>query len=697
MQEAAALSDRSNEAVSVMRDTLRTQQRLAAVTETLAQAESVSQQLRDAERSFERGEAANSASHVSELSRALDALGPRGADLFPTAQLRLDKLRISLLDQMQPVLLRAVAERDTEAMSAHVRVYSALGKPDKPRACYVECQQGPIFEHWNAASRKGEPVEALVMFWDFLLEYCRREQPWISSVFPGEDALLPALIAEALESLRPQVEEALVSVLHPLPAGGAYDNGPAAPDSDNGAAAALSAGLASLEALGERALGCAAMLGQQLRGGGSAAALHQLLVPLDAARLQYPAALARLLRPQLPHLPALPEPAVHTAPGPALRLSTDALQVIDAATEPLFQLIRPAVHRCLAFGGPLAAQPTVELVADLFGAHADALTALMPTRTESRAAEGDAPSSSHLALLAASAPDSVESPREALLLLRTLHSIRSELVSLELSFSSDLRRECTAALDSGALRSASQAAAASQLVEQFLSDGTGDDPSLMESVMERMEQLMLEGQKLAFTHLVAGVARSLREVAAPALASTWSKQCGSADEDASLLAFSASPLPYITQVGEHLLGLPQQLEPFTTGRTLTQLSQKLKPQTGDVPLPPLDAEDAQTAEADAPMEWLRSISHATTELLLREASLLEELSLLGAKQLAADAGYLSNILSGGLGLPPNAVLAELEVLLTAPPERLDCCVQQSCSIPRSLALALAAKRGTRVQ
>ena len=40
---------------------------------------------------------------------------------------------------------------------------------------------------------------------------------------------------------------------------------------------------------------------------------------------------------------------------------------------------------------------------------------------------------------------------------------------------------------------------------------------------------------------------------------------------AAMLAFSATPQAYITQVGEHLLALPQQLEPFESGPTLTRL------------------------------------------------------------------------------------------------------------------------------
>ena len=44
-----------------------------------------------------------------------------------------------------------------------------------------------------------------------------------------------------------------------------------------------------------------------------------------------------------------------------------------------------------------------------------------------------------------------------------------------------------------------------------------------------------------------------------------------------MLAFSASPLPYITTVGEHLLPLPQLLLPFSGGDVLADIQPELCP------------------------------------------------------------------------------------------------------------------------
>ena len=51
------------------------------------------------------------------------------------------------------------------------------------------------------------------------------------------------------------------------------------------------------------------------------------------------------------------------------------------------------------------------------------------------------------------------------------------------------------------------------------------------------------------------------------------------------------------------------------------------------------------------MAWLLAVAHTTTSKLEEAISGIGSLSPAGSKQLAADVGYLSNILSAGLGLP----------------------------------------------
>lgn len=167
-----------------------------------------------------------------------------------------------------------------------------------------------------------------------------------------------------------------------------------------------------------------------------------------------------------------------------------------------------------------------------------------------------------------------------------------------------------------------------------------------------------------------------------------------------------------------MLGLPQRMEPFVSGPTLTLLSPKLKSTVSSF------ADDH-----DAAMEWLMLIGHATTSLLICEIAKIPRLSVLGAKQLSIDVNYLANILcaghrpklmpnrfvlalaitssietlvpctrcsnlavSIGLGLPSSGALTDLDALLTTHVDSIDKCVTSITSLPHSFAQDIAVKR-----
>ena len=86
--------------------------------------------------------------------------------------------------------------------------------------------------------------------------------------------------------------------------------------------------------------------------------------------------------------------------------------------------------------------------------------------------------------------------------------------------------------------------------------------------------------------------------------------------------FSLSPLPYVTQIGEHLFALPQQLAPFASGEG----------SVGD------EEEDIDTGFVS---QWLQHISSNTMSLYLQKICQIPKLSPTGAKQLLTDIGMYS--------------------------------------------------------
>ena len=106
------------------------------------------------------------------------------------------------------------------------------------------------------------------------------------------------------------------------------------------------------------------------------------------------------------------------------------------------------------------------------------------------------------------------------------------------------------------------------------------------------------------------------------------------------------------------MGMFLLLEPYAAGAALCELH-------ADLRAPADEEEDADLEPERANVvAWMGAVATRTKSLLLAAVEALPALSAAGAKQLAADVGYLSNIFAAGLSLP-HAELTELEGLLRA--------------------------------
>jgi len=141
--------------------------------------------------------------------------------------------------------------------------------------------------------------------------------------------------------------------------------------------------------------------------------------------------------------------------------------------------------------------------------------------------------------------------------------------------------------------------------------------------------------------------------------------------------FSLSAQPYMTAVGEHLLLLPQCLEPFAA--------------SGALQLPDSDASTID--ESESVYGWLEALGGRAVEALLAMASNLATLSPGGVKQLGADCAYLRMVLSNGLGLASDPRLEEMDAALTAPSGAASGLAQLTTTaehVPKAVAHALMA-------
>ena len=134
-----------------------------------------------------------------------------------------------------------------------------------------------------------------------------------------------------------------------------------------------------------------------------------------------------------------------------------------------------------------------------------------------------------------------------------------------------------------------------------------------------------------------------------------------------LPSFSMQPSEYVIQIGEHLLTLVQQMEPYVAKQADeesvengTSSSELIAPPSApsllpNAPPPPI------YPEHDA-LYWLSLLSKGTFKHLISSIHQLNGLSERGSKQLACDLEYLVNVLSA-LGLTIPSTMSKLQFWL----------------------------------
>ncbi|KAM7499531.1 hypothetical protein LguiA_023945 [Lonicera macranthoides] len=116
-----------------------------------------------------------------------------------------------------------------------------------------------------------------------------------------------------------------------------------------------------------------------------------------------------------------------------------------------------------------------------------------------------------------------------------------------------------------------------------------------------------------------------------------------------LPTFSAYPQSYVTNVGEYLLTLPQQLEPLAEG---------------------ISSSDTNVDEAQFfATEWMFKVAEGATALYMEQLRGIHYITDRGAQQLSVDIEYLSNVLSA-LSMPIPPILSTFHTCLSTPRDQL---------------------------
>ena len=122
----------------------------------------------------------------------------------------------------------------------------------------------------------------------------------------------------------------------------------------------------------------------------------------------------------------------------------------------------------------------------------------------------------------------------------------------------------------------------------------------------------------------------------------WSKTAERTENGIELPVFSFQPQNYITQIGEHLFALTQQLAPFGS------ISSSVKESGASPNANPIDEPEDERFVS----QWLEHVTSNTISLYLQKITQIKYLSTLRSKQLLADIDFLLKVMDT-LGIKPE--------------------------------------------
>jgi hypothetical protein len=183
-----------------------------------------------------------------------------------------------------------------------------------------------------------------------------------------------------------------------------------------------------------------------------------------------------------------------------------------------------------------------------------------------------------------------------------------------------------------------------------------DSTPVLSQAMDLLSTVSAELQKTTFNVMFHPISSQLEKL--PGLDAWKAEGGGQLSLDTDLPEFSFSPQEYITQTGEYLMTLPQHLEPYMTGDTVT-LSRAFRSRE-------FPGSSGDAGDRDSPVDFiLGCIAASTCSTYMDQLARVPVLTTNSARQLGIDIGYLGDILDD-LGHPLSTDLSSASALLRIP-------------------------------
>lgn len=601
----------------------------------------------DVDKVFQSGDVKAIAAKLEGMNRSLTVL----QDVPDYSQRRrlLEGLKNRLEALLSPKIVAAFNNHSLDDTKEYVKIFSNIERLDQLQNYYIRCHKTKLQKTWNEV-RVEDPnksmLEWLSTFYDVILSTWHTEVTWCGQVFTDPGTVLCTLITQTLTHLDPTLSSCITEFIK---------------NESN-----IIEKLIELRQVTLRfAHGLEKAVSQQQ----DKCSAHAVNLLVDAVYSPYV--------PYLLDYPTLQQTFL-TEQLQATRLHADGFMetagFMAESVEKIFHLSEQAVEYCVELTDGYAARGLCQVLEEFFGAYAGRMDECVSILRKECSLDVDPKIDSHSSEGLSEDWTMFQNAFRLIqicgdLLLKMDNLDKRLLAAILNSEADDKEHETIEEKPSAPSRPfhwynylqkerPTELSALNELKQKLQT--AGESAVVLPSVADQLQALNERVHTFAFDIVFIQIRRQLSQTPKLQVWSAKSPESGAAlSED--LPTFSLSPLGYITHIGDYLLTLPQQLEPFITQEN-PALEAAMK--AGNLPFPDLQDED----EHHPGTYWLGSIArgtmHSYTESILR----IHELTPYSTQQLLADIDYFCNVLEA-LEVTPSHTLMHINALLKESPDK----------------------------
>ncbi|XP_038050090.1 conserved oligomeric Golgi complex subunit 7-like isoform X2 [Patiria miniata] len=613
--------------------------RMKAASDALQEADNWTTLMADVDEVFQSKNTQAIADKLMAMQHSLNMLAHCG-DYEERCQ-HLETLKNRLEAMLSPQLVSAFNTHSLEAAQSYVKIFLDIDRLPQLYNYYYKCHKSSLLQQWQHLQGENldKPLtEWLPNFYDTLLSTWHKEIKWCEQVFPEAVRVVSELLTQTLMGLQPSLPACMDTALQ-----------------DN-----TLPNLLELRQITNRFTKNLESAIQTSAGSPSGRHFEDLVNAIHAPYVPYLLQYGRLEKEYL--LQEL------SCTQMERRDLIDCAQFLSDSVSKLFKNAHEAVERCMGLTDGCGIVGLLDALKAMFQNYCQKFHAALDTLHTAGGLDSTAPSQAELG-------EDWSKFQHALKIIQTCGELLLQSEEFELELIGSILNTATNHVAEAfsptkitsinltplsanpfkeynylVIEDPGQHAAFVDLVVKLKQD----EVSLLKEVTDYMQKVNEHAHKFTFSIVFHQLEAQLMQISDMEV---WTAEGGMLA--AELPEYSLSPQEYITKIGQYLMTLPQQLEPFTS-QEHPSLEKALE--TGKLPFPPETGSATPDHLADY---WLGAIARGTMHTYVEAILKITELTPNATRQLATDIDYLCNVLDA-LGVHASESLRHIETLLKLP-------------------------------